>query len=379
MTGLLPLLLFAVAAQGATQLSLTTLGAVRQSSDSATTTTAAKAVDGSTSSFATTQNLTNSWWEVELGTSHTLTRIEIVNTTATPARLAGLTVRVQDIRDQTVYTTTTTDPGSGGTWSVDLPASLRGRIVRIGLEGGAVNGAGDRVVSLAEVKVYGDPILLNASPALTDAYTVTQSSELGGGAYPASNAVDGSSSTFTHTEDIANSYWQMTYTKDVPVQRIEIVNREDCCGNRLTGLVVRILDASNNTVATTTITATADGGTFTFTPPAGTRGRSIRIGLENNATNGGGNYYVTLAEVKVFSASVSQSTNANVANSYPAANAIDGNTAPPLAPSTLAARRKRGNFSARTLVDTGKMRLAIKVDTKPGASAEWPDDGGMLD
>ena len=60
-------------------------------------------------------------------------------------------------------------------------------------------------------------------------------------------------------------------------------------------------------------------------------------------------------------------------------DAIDGNTAPSLAPSTLAARRKRGNFSARTLVDTGKMRLAIKVDTKPGASAEWPDDGDMLD
>ncbi len=60
-------------------------------------------------------------------------------------------------------------------------------------------------------------------------------------------------------------------------------------------------------------------------------------------------------------------------------DAIDGNTPPALAPSTLAARRRRGNFSARTLVDTGKMRLAIKVDTKPGASAEWPDDGDMLD
>jgi hypothetical protein len=55
-------------------------------------------------------------------------------------------------------------------------------------------------------------------------------------------------------------------------------------------------------------------------------------------------------------------------------DAIDGNTPPPLAPSTLAARRRRGNFSARTLVDTGKMRLSIKVDTKPGARAEWPDD-----
>jgi hypothetical protein len=55
-------------------------------------------------------------------------------------------------------------------------------------------------------------------------------------------------------------------------------------------------------------------------------------------------------------------------------DAIDGNTPPTLAPSTIAARRRRGNFSARTLVDTGKMRLAIKVDTKPGASAQWPDD-----
>ena len=56
-------------------------------------------------------------------------------------------------------------------------------------------------------------------------------------------------------------------------------------------------------------------------------------------------------------------------------DAIDGNTPPnPLAASTLAARRRRGVFTTRTLVDTGTMRLAIKVDTKPGADAEWPDD-----
>jgi hypothetical protein len=58
-------------------------------------------------------------------------------------------------------------------------------------------------------------------------------------------------------------------------------------------------------------------------------------------------------------------------------DAIDGNTPPPLAPSTLADRRRRGNFSARTLVDTGKMRLAIKVGTKPGTRAEWPDDDAV--
>lgn len=51
--------------------------------------------------------------------------------------------------------------------------------------------------------------------------------------------------------------------------------------------------------------------------------------------------------------------------------AIDNNTPPALAPSTLAARRSRGNDSARTLVDTGAMRESITTETKPGWR-EWP-------
>lgn len=48
-------------------------------------------------------------------------------------------------------------------------------------------------------------------------------------------------------------------------------------------------------------------------------------------------------------------------------DAIDNNTPPPLAPSTIANRRRRGNESTRTLVDSGKMRLSIRVETKRGA------------
>ena len=55
-------------------------------------------------------------------------------------------------------------------------------------------------------------------------------------------------------------------------------------------------------------------------------------------------------------------------------DAIDGNTPPPLAASTLAARRRRGNFSARSLVDTGKMRLAIGVRAAPGVKLWEPGD-----
>lgn len=54
-------------------------------------------------------------------------------------------------------------------------------------------------------------------------------------------------------------------------------------------------------------------------------------------------------------------------------NAIDSNTPPALAPSTLAARRRRGNSSDRTLVDTGEMMRSITVDTKAGVG-DWADE-----
>lgn len=56
-----------------------------------------------------------------------------------------------------------------------------------------------------------------------------------------------------------------------------------------------------------------------------------------------------------------------------ARNEVDGNVPPPLAASTVAARRRRGNTSERTLVDTGEMRESIKAEAKRGAG-EWPDE-----
>lgn len=53
--------------------------------------------------------------------------------------------------------------------------------------------------------------------------------------------------------------------------------------------------------------------------------------------------------------------------------AIDGNTPPGLAPSTLAARRRRGNESTRTLVDTGDMKASITTEAKDGWQG-WSDD-----
>lgn len=54
-------------------------------------------------------------------------------------------------------------------------------------------------------------------------------------------------------------------------------------------------------------------------------------------------------------------------------NEIDGDVPPPLAPSTLAARRRRGNSSERTLVDSGDMLRSIEVEAKRGDGG-WPDE-----
>lgn len=54
-------------------------------------------------------------------------------------------------------------------------------------------------------------------------------------------------------------------------------------------------------------------------------------------------------------------------------NTIDSNVPPALAPPTLAARRRRGNTSERTLVDTDEMRKSITVEAKAG-TGDWADE-----
>ncbi len=52
---------------------------------------------------------------------------------------------------------------------------------------------------------------------------------------------------------------------------------------------------------------------------------------------------------------------------------IDGNKQPPLAKSTIAARRRHGNTSERTLVDTGKMRDAVRAVVREGVVTDGDD------
>ena len=300
-------LLFVLAAfhAGATegQLPLSLFVRVAQSSDAVSTNAASRALDGTNGTFSLTADAPGSWWTAELGRPYQLTRIEVANRSAPgDVAMTGLTLRLLNMDDQVVFQTILTNPGSAATNIVSLPAGLQARSLWIGLPGTQTNGAGNYRVGLAEVRAFGvlnmpfgpEPVV-----AASNQVRVWQSSEFPG--YPAGNAVDGSTFDFTHTDNLPNSYWMADLGRVVPLDRVEIVNRLDCCNARLANLILRVFDGSSNTVSMATLTDVGLGGTYTLTMTSGTLARWIRVGLENGQTNGGGNYYVTLAEAPAYS------------------------------------------------------------------------------
>ncbi len=277
---------------------------VTQSADATTNNTASRAVDGSGTTFSLTADAPGSFWMAEFGRPYPLTQIQIVNRAAPDdAELGGLTLRLLDMDDQVVFQTSLTNPGSAATLTLNLPAGISTRAMWIGLPDGQTNAAGTFRVGVAELRAYG---VLNMpfgpeppGTAPTNAVQVWQSSEFPG--YPAGNGIDGNTGNFTHTGNNPNGFWMADLGRAMPVTRIEIVNRSSCCAERLAGLVLRIYDGASNNVHTANLVNVGLGGTWSNLPPGGTTGRWFRVGLENNQTNGGGNYYVTIAEARVFS------------------------------------------------------------------------------
>ncbi len=281
---------------------------VSQSSDASPAQAAGKAVDGKEATFSRTADQPGSWWQGRWGRPYPLDRIVVVPP-PDPAALEGVVLRLFNLDDQKVFETTLSNPGPSAVAVVSLPEGTVARTVWFGLPGDRVNGAGRRQVALAEVRPFGAPNIPHAPdpyvpPGAQKPVRVWQSSEYPDSRFPASNAIDGNLDNFTHTDDLENSYWMAWLGQEMPVERIEVVNRKSCCDTRLEGLTLRLFDGNSNSVDSVVLTNPGLGKTWSYTPPANTRALFVRIGLENGAKNGDDNYYVSLAEVRVFSRGV---------------------------------------------------------------------------
>lgn len=138
---------------------------------------------------------------------------------------------------------------------------------------------------------------------ITNLGVASQTTEWAGGLYPAGNAVDGDSSTFSHTDSpTRDNHWELAFDEDHPITRVELQMRVDCCGGRLNGATLRLFDGEGDSVYDAEIEDRGAGQVTVFDIPEGTEAKRLRVGLENGAKNPGtNNSLIHLAEVRVFS------------------------------------------------------------------------------
>jgi hypothetical protein len=84
--------------------------------------------------------------------------------------------------------------------------------------------------------------------------------------YPAKNLVDGTGNSFAHTSCHNVPWIEVDLGQSVPIQRIVVVNRKDCCKERIVGTTLIIMDGARKiTYNAIKITTTHDR--YTYFPP----------------------------------------------------------------------------------------------------------------
>lgn len=295
---------------------------------------ASRAVDGNTNGNFSANSVTHtdvgvpSWWEVDLGQQYDISSIRVWNRTdCCGERLSNYYVLVSN--------GPAPQPGQGAAFErletapagspTTLAVNAVGRYVRI-------QKVGSGVVALAEVQVFGVPVVVTN---LALGAPATQSSTAAGGV--ASRAVDGSTNgawsggSVTHTNVGDPSWWEVDLGGLKQVDTVAVWNRTDCCGDRLSNYYV-LLSANPNPLpggaGVATVFQAAQAGSPSLIGVDAV-GRYLRIQKM-------GSGLVSLAEVQVFGSAVSVSS-FNVAQGRPAsqsstaaggvaARAVDGNT-----------------------------------------------------
>lgn len=150
-------------------------------------------------------------------------------------------------------------------------------------------------------------VVMNVNLARTGA--ASQSSDASGGV--ASRAIDGGlggsfsdDKSTSHTNNIANSSWQVNLGTMQQINSVELFNRGDCCGGRLSNFTLSVLDNSNAVVHSQAFAGTV-GASQNFAIPS-VVGQTVKVQL--NGLNNDGNGIVSLREVVVMA-------DANVVNS----------------------------------------------------------------
>jgi len=203
---------------------------------------AERAVDGRTDgifshgSCTHTKSDENPWWRVDLGKTMNMQHIEVYSRAdCCGERLNQFEVRVGDAKDWQK------NPKCGTKWSVPQGQSLKIPCTQLQGQYVFVVVRGTMMLNLCEIKVYASD---NPGSNAAKGMPTSQSSTMKGGS--ADRAVDGHTNTdyadnsCTHTEYELKPWWKVDLGKPHTVAGVQIWNRGDCCGSRLSDFEVRV-------------------------------------------------------------------------------------------------------------------------------------------
>ncbi|XP_005748015.1 uncharacterized protein LOC102212765 [Pundamilia nyererei] len=240
--------------------------------------TASKAIDGRRNSFYsngfcshTAEDETNPWWRVDLQRSFTITAVKVTNRGDCCAeRLDGAEIRIgnslENNGNNNPRCASISHINAGKTYTYWCDGgSMEGRFVNLFLPGQK------KTLTLCEVEVYAAPAVEPLSNVALSKPTVQSSTS---SPYLSSKAVDGYKNGniygagFTHTLDEKNPWWRVDLLAVYKVSAVTIINRQDCCSERILGAEIRIgnsLDQNGNQNPRCGIIESLDGTpTYTF-------------------------------------------------------------------------------------------------------------------
>lgn len=252
-----------------------------------------RAIDGDFRTYSESNDAAGSYWLLSLDRVRDIKRIELVNRSGTQSRrMGGLQLEILDEDSNPVTTTQVTDPGSEGVWSFSTPPNTQGRFIRVGLPANQRNGAGDFVISLAEVMLFtAENLALDA-----EAYMM----RFNEGLPPTANGNDGNYSTHTETTNRAvGSFWETDLGEEKALYQVRVIAANGF-QRRLTHTTVRVYDGDHNSVFSQHLNGRE--ATFDVNLPGPVAARYVRIGFENKERSDppGVSWHLGLMELQAF-------------------------------------------------------------------------------
>ncbi|XP_041422988.1 uncharacterized protein LOC100127293 isoform X2 [Xenopus laevis] len=284
------------------EINLARRGEVKQSSNFLPKTIANKAVDGIKETnyherlCTHTKQDNPAWWQLDLKKGYKIEKVVIVNRMdCCSERLRGAEIRIGKYPQNNNPVCGTITDISQATINL-FCGGMEGRYVSVVIPGRA------EYLTLCEVEVYGEesPRQEVLEVNLARSGEAKQSSDYNHAfVLTAGRAIDGIKLTdlhegpCTHTNQDYQPWWQLDLKKRYKVKSVIIVNRGDCCSERLKGAEIRVGDSSeNNNHVCGTIKDVSQTTNILFCN--GMEGRYVSVVIP------GRKEYLTLCELEVY-------------------------------------------------------------------------------